>query len=66
MIQQSLEQAQIEDSTRTSIVIAHRLSTIRSCDVIVVLDRGSIAETGTHTQLIQRRGLYYQMFFNNI
>lgn len=66
MIQQALEQAQIEDSTRTSIIIAHRLSTIRSCDLIIVLDRGSIAESGTHTQLIQRRGLYYQMFFHNI
>ncbi len=59
--QEALEQAQIEDPTRTSLIIAHRLSTIRSCDLIYVLDKGQVIESGTHTELIQRRGMYYKM-----
>ncbi len=61
MVQQALEQAQIEDPSRTSLIIAHRLSTIRSCDLICVIDNGHIVESGTHTELIQRRGPYYMM-----
>ncbi|CAF5163616.1 unnamed protein product, partial [Rotaria sp. Silwood1] len=61
LVQESLEQAQTEDSSRTSLIIAHRLSTIRSCDLICVLDGGHIVESGTHTELIQRRGVYYKM-----
>jgi len=52
---------------RTTICIAHRLSTVQKADLIVVLDAGRIAETGTHTQLIQLNGLYrklYEMQFN--
>ncbi|CAF2816275.1 unnamed protein product [Rotaria sp. Silwood2] len=65
IIQEALEQAQREDSTRTSLIIAHRLSTIRSCDLICALDGGYIVESGTHTELIQRRGAYYSMLAEN-
>jgi len=44
---------------RTSIVIAHRLSTIRNADQIFVMDKGSLAEVGTHEELIQvSEGIY--------
>lgn len=47
---------------RTSIVIAHRLSTIRNSDVIIVLNRGKIVESGTHEDLMKSRGLYYEFY----
>lgn len=47
---------------RTSIVIAHRLSTIRESDRIIVLEDGRVAESGTHDELIERRGLYHELY----
>jgi ATP-binding cassette subfamily B protein len=47
---------------RTSLVIAHRLSTVRNADQIVVVDDGRVVETGTHTELLQREGLYNDLY----
>ena len=47
---------------RTSIVIAHRLSTIRDSDLIVVMDRGRIVEEGTHNELLEKKGKYYELY----
>jgi ATP-binding cassette subfamily C protein CydCD len=46
---------------RTTIVIAHRLSTIRAADLIVMFDRGRVVESGTHAELVERRGLYARL-----
>jgi ATP-binding cassette subfamily B protein len=46
---------------RTTLVIAHRLSTIREADAIVVLEQGSVAEIGSHDELMNQRGLYYYL-----
>ena len=47
---------------RTTFVVAHRLTTIQSADVIFVLDKGRIVESGTHWELIGRKGRYYQLW----
>ena len=47
---------------RTVFVIAHRLSTVRNSDAIMVLDHGRIIERGTHDQLIEQKGTYYQLY----
>lgn len=47
---------------RTVFVIAHRLSTVRNADAIMVLDHGVIIERGSHEELLQRKGRYYQLY----
>ncbi|MEW6503110.1 MAG: ABC transporter ATP-binding protein [Chloroflexota bacterium] len=47
---------------RTSLIIAHRLSTITNADRILVIENGQIIEDGTHSELIQKRGVYYKMY----
>jgi ABC-type multidrug transport system fused ATPase/permease subunit len=47
---------------RTSLVIAHRLSTIKHVDKIIVMHKGSIREMGTHQELLEQKGLYYQLY----
>ena len=50
---------------RTTFVIAHRLSTVRNSDCIMVLEQGRIIERGTHEQLIEEKGRYYQLYTGN-
>lgn len=59
LIQEALKRVM---AGRTSIVIAHRLSTILAADLILVIDRGQIVESGTHSELLQVGGLYAHLF----
>lgn len=59
LIQQALDNVM---RGRTALVIAHRLSTIRNADKIVAVERGKIAEVGQHEELMQRGGLYSQLY----
>ena len=47
---------------RTTFVIAHRLSTVRNADCIMVMEQGRIIERGTHDQLMEKEGKYYQLY----
>ena len=50
---------------RTTFVIAHRLSTVKNSDCIMVLEQGRIIERGTHDQLLEEKGRYYQLYTGN-
>lgn len=58
VVQEALDRAQ---ENRTSISIAHRLSTIQNADMICVLHKGNVVESGTHDELLSRRGRYFQL-----
>lgn len=47
---------------RTTFVIAHRLSTIRNADAIMVLENGEIIERGTHEELLEKKGRYFELY----
>lgn len=51
---------------KTVIVVAHRLSTVKNADQIIVLDEGKVVEIGTHTSLINIRGVYYNLIKNQL
>ena len=61
IVQEALNKARIG---RTTIIIAHRMYTIQNTDKIVVLDKGTITEQGTHAELMNKRGAYYSMNTN--
>ncbi|MGD7022782.1 ABC transporter ATP-binding protein [Rossellomorea vietnamensis] len=59
VIQEAME---VLKEGRTTFIIAHRLSTIKNADQIIVLDKGTIAEKGSHDELMELKGRYYQMY----
>lgn len=59
LIQKAIEKLLVG---RTAIVIAHRLSTIQSADKIIVMHKGELRETGTHQELLAKRGIYYKLY----
>lgn len=59
MVQKAIE---LTLSGRTSFVIAHRLSTIRNASKIVIIDKGKILEMGTHEELLEKKGYYYEFY----
>ena len=58
IVQEALDRAR---EGRTTIIIAHRLSTIQTADVIASIDQGQVVEWGTHAELMDKEGLYYEL-----
>jgi len=59
LIQEALEKLMVG---RTTFIIAHRLSTVHNADKIIVLDKGSVVESGTHKELMENEGLYHHLY----
>ena len=51
---------------RTTIVSSHRLSTVRTADVIIGIEKGRVVEQGTHQQLMDKKGIYYELVINQV
>jgi len=54
-------QAAVTAAARTAVVVSHRITAIRDADLIVVLERGRVVETGWHEELFERRGVYWKL-----
>ncbi|CAG9782591.1 unnamed protein product [Diatraea saccharalis] len=59
VVQEALDRA---SEGRTCLIIAHRLATIQNADMICVIDRGVLAEIGTHKELIDKKGIYAKLY----
>lgn len=64
--QHLLKNVEAGSKDKTALIISHRVSAVRRADVIVVLDRGRIAEKGTHEELIKKKGLYYAIYIQQV
>lgn len=58
LIQTAIDELSVK---RTSVIVAHRLSTVRDADNIIVLENGTVAEQGTHDELLKKKGIYYEL-----
>ncbi|MBM3700827.1 MAG: ABC transporter ATP-binding protein [Actinobacteria bacterium] len=58
-----LQDLKIHTSQLTTIIVSHRISTIKDSDIIIVMDEGQISETGTHSQLLKKCGIYRKLYY---
>ena len=61
IVQAALDDLQ-EKTPRTTLVVAHRLTTVKNCNQICVLDGGGVKELGSHSELLTKKGLYYELW----
>ena len=66
VIMDNLNENFAQNQQKTIIVVAHRLSTVRHADLIIVLDKGEIIETGNHTELTYQQGAYFHLVKNQL
>jgi ATP-binding cassette subfamily C protein CydCD len=67
-VNEAAVRSSLEDlmADRTTLIIAHRLSTVRNADIIIAMDDGEMKETGTHSELLEKRGLYAKLVSRQI
>ena len=61
-----MEQLETFFKNKTVLIIAHRLSTVKNADQIIVLKKGSVAEKGSHAELVAQKGAYYHLVKNQL